>query len=237
MATDTANDPVRRGQLLLRRAGEALRDSGALPRPSFRHETLEGEALERFFATGAEQISRLAPEIERLLERPLQSARALDYGCGMGRSALPLAEWCEHVYGLDISDSALLEAAAHAERSGRHNVEWLQAERLPELAGAYDIVFSMWVFQHIPSREGERILTELIRGMRPGGVGVIHLTLRFAFNPLDLRHLVKNGYLMMNSYSLNRVGDLLAHENVTDWQAKWHARDAEPSVTLTFRRA
>ncbi len=238
MQRKTDGDPVRQGQLLIRRASEALRDKGLLSRPSFRHETLDEAGLERFFAGGEEQIARLAPEIEALLARPLQSARALDYGCGMGRTAIPLAERCEHVYGLDISDSALREAARHAQRKGQqHNTEWLQADRLGEIAGRYDIVFSMWVFQHIPSREGERILTEIVRGMRPGGVGVIHFTIRFAFNPLDLKRLVKHAYLMMNSYSLNRLGDLLAHEDVTDWRARWHARDADPSVTLLFRKS
>jgi 2-polyprenyl-3-methyl-5-hydroxy-6-metoxy-1,4-benzoquinol methylase len=245
------HDPVHQSQLYLRRVGQFLRGKGVLPKDSDSPltpylastsaapgETLDEAALERFFDTGYKQVARLAPEIEALMGGTLESRRALDFGCGMGRTALPLAERCEHVYGVDTSPAALRDADLNAKRMNLSNVQWMEAGRLAELSGRYDLVLSMWVFQHIPSREGERIFAALLRGLRPGGVGVIHVTLRFAYSPFRLvRDLDWSmSYMLMNSYSLNRLGRLLADEGVTEWRAKWHARRTYPSATIMFRK-
>ena len=61
----------------------------------------------------------------RLWEPDFERRAALDYGCGVGRLTLPLAERCEHVYGVDVSPSMLREAARNAARMGLPNVEWV----------------------------------------------------------------------------------------------------------------
>jgi SAM-dependent methyltransferase len=124
------------------------------------------------------------------------------------------------------------------------NVEWMGADSLAELSGRYDLVISQFVFQHIPSREGERILATLLRGLRPGGIGAIHLPLR-PDRPLAglLRWTRKLDwsypYMLMNSYSLSRLGWLLADGGVEEW----HLRHVAPErtgqsydVTIIFRK-
>jgi 2-polyprenyl-3-methyl-5-hydroxy-6-metoxy-1,4-benzoquinol methylase len=234
-----AYDPVHQSQLYLRRTGQLLRRRGVLPEETLVPERVDEAQRERLFDTGYKQVAMLARDIEIHTGCTLESRRALDYGCGMGRTALPLAERCEYVYGVDVLPSALREADRNARRMNLTNVEWMDAGSLDELSGRYDLVLSMWVFQHIPSREGERVFTTLLRGLRPGGVGVIHMTIRPTYNPFTLlRSLAwRDMYLLMNSYSLNRVGGLLADEGVTQWHARWHARHMPvPSVTLIFRK-
>jgi SAM-dependent methyltransferase len=210
------------------------------------------------FDTGYKKIARLAEAIEAHTGSSLESRRALDFGCGVGRLALPLAERCEYVYGLDASPSALSEADHNARRMNVSNVEWVKAERLAQLSGDYDLVLSVMVFQHIPVREGERIFATLLRGLRPGGVGAINVILRpshplagllrwtresvsSSYNPLKL---VRGwdwsyAYMLRNSYSLNRLGKLLADVGVTEWHTSfapgstWRSYDA---VTIIFRK-
>jgi 2-polyprenyl-3-methyl-5-hydroxy-6-metoxy-1,4-benzoquinol methylase len=218
------------------RAGQALKKGSS---NGTRLDGLDQAARERIFAKGAEQVTTLLQRIEAQTGFVPESRRALDFGCGVGRNALPLAERCEHVYGLDVSPAVLREADANAKRLNLTNVEWMDAGRLAELHGLYDLVISFYVFQHIPSREGERIFATLVDGLRPGGVGAIHLTLRPRFRALDRSYL----YRLVNSYSLTRIGRVLAAAGIVDWHAMMHARpmvdNGRPSyedVTLIFRK-
>jgi len=233
-------DPVRQSQLYLRRAGQRLRGSAY---DSTRIDHLDDAALERYFEEGRARVRALAKRIEKRAGAELEGRTALDFGCGVGRLALPLAERCAHVYGVDISPAVLREAGENASRMGIENVEWVLSDRLADLSGRYDLVLSMFVFQHIPSREGERLLSELVRGLREGGVGVIHLSVRPGkplarlsrwtrystrptLNPLSaIRQWDWSyPYQVMHSYSLNRIGRLLAAEQVSEWHVYWHAR-------------
>ena len=249
-------DPVHQLQLYLRRAGNSIRS------PSHEGKRInwsDEAAREHFFADGSEKVARLAAQIEGYTGCTLESRRALDYGCGEGRLALPLAQRCAHVYGLDVEPEVLRQADRNAKGLNVSNVEWMDAGRLAELSGQYDLVISVYVLQHIPSREGERIFTALVRGLRPGGVGAIHVTIRpsrplaglfhwtgksarSAYNPLNVIRALdwSYPYQLMHSYSLNRIGRLLAEEGVTEWHARWHgltsAWRSYETVTIIFRK-
>ncbi|MGH2864637.1 MAG: class I SAM-dependent methyltransferase [Solirubrobacteraceae bacterium] len=244
--------------MYVRRAAHLLHGKGVLTvGPNRTAPRLGGAARDRFFERGQRQLARLAREIEAHTGCTLESRRALDFGCGVGRLALPLAERCEYVYGLDVSRPALRLADRDAKRRNLANVEWLEASRLAELSGRYDLVLSMLVFQHIPSREGERIFDTLVRGLRPGGVGAIQIALRpsrpmagFARSRSKQRpagsspvNLVSGWnwsypYMLVHSYSLNRLGELLAAAGAREWHVRWHPRDgAHEIVTIVFQKS
>jgi len=67
-----------------------------------RHTTHE-EVLQR----GAKRVESIADAIEEATGATVEGRTALDYGCGVGRIAVPLAERCERVYGVDLSPSIL----------------------------------------------------------------------------------------------------------------------------------
>jgi ubiquinone/menaquinone biosynthesis C-methylase UbiE len=229
-----------------------------LSAPDFHRERLDASTRERFFDTGRRDVAELAAAIEAHTGSTLQSRRALDFGCGVGRVTLPLAERCEHVYGVDVSLSMLREADRNARSMNLSNVEWVEAGSLPELSGRYDLVQSSLVFQHIPVCEGEQIFATLLRGLRSGGVGVIHVTLRpghplagllhwtiksvpFAYNLFNLVRGRAWSYphMQMNAYSLNRLGRLLADVGVTEWHAHFMAATTWRSydcATIIFRK-
>jgi SAM-dependent methyltransferase len=227
---------------------------------------------ERALETGYQQVAQLTRTLEAHTGSSLGSLRALDFGCGWGRLALPLAERCEHVYGLDVAPSVLQEAERNAKRLNVTNIEWMDAGKLAELSGRYDLVISMFVFQHIPVREGERILAMLVRGLRPRGMGAIYLVLRpsnpwaqlfrwMTTSPSSLDHKpmpVANGspdtcvrrrsrlralrsyrHMLMGSYSLDRLGRLLADSGVARWRVDF-ARATTPrafdAATIVFAK-
>jgi SAM-dependent methyltransferase len=207
--------------------------------------TTHEDVIER----GYKRVASLAEEIERATGATLEGRHALDFGCGEGRIAVPLAERCERVYGLDLSPAILAQTRANAERVHVGNLETMQADRLDELRGRYDLVISLKVLQHIPTQEGERIFARLLDGLRPGGVGFINLVLRpprpllhvirytwrspgrprprrksHPLNPVNVLHVVdfSYAYMMRRSYSLNRLGRLLAEAGIAEWQVRYN---------------
>jgi len=231
---------------------------GVLTEERYRSGRLDDAARERFFKTGRQVVDKLADDIAAHTGASLEARRALDFGCGVGRLSLALAERCAYVYGVDISPSMLAEADRNASRMGLDNVEWVQTARLVELSGSYDLVVSAIVFQHIPVEEGERVFATLVRGLRPGGVGAMQITLKTAHRRLAALRWIRNSlpfapnfanlitgkpwshpYMQLNSYSLDRLANLLSDAGVRDWHASFRpARQRRhfDKVTLFFRK-
>jgi SAM-dependent methyltransferase len=231
---------------------------GVLSEPDFHSARLDAAARERFFESGRRCVAETLAAIESLVGADFECRAALDYGCGVGRLTLPLAERCERVYGVDVSPSMLREAECNAGRMGLSNLDWVPSERLGELSGAYDLVQSFLVFQHIPVRRGERIFATLARGLRPGGVGSIQVALRpthpaagafhwtmktvpLAYNLVNLARGRAWSYphMQMNHYSLNRLGRLLADEGIAEWHTRFLAgrgRMSHDSAVIVFRK-
>jgi len=98
----------------------------------------------------------------------LEPGRALDLGCGAGRTAIWLAERGWQVTGVDFSDVALAQA-----REKRPDVDWVQAdlrEYEPE-ADAFDLVLVLYV--HLPSGERRQLLRRAVSAVAPGGTLVV----------------------------------------------------------------
>jgi 2-polyprenyl-3-methyl-5-hydroxy-6-metoxy-1,4-benzoquinol methylase len=112
-------------------------------------------------------------EAFRLVGEPLQEVRLLDYGCGDGKyfnHLISKGMQSANIYGLDISKTRV----ARCQQLG-----WINAglivpfKPLPFETGGFDIVNCMEVVEHIPAVEGVRIIAELRRVLRPGGVLLI----------------------------------------------------------------
>lgn len=126
---------------------------------------------EEFFATGQEEVSeRLGVAGE--LGLPRNHAKALDFGCGLGRTARELAAHFDRCVGLDITEAMLIRAR---ELNGDvENLEFVRAdgsEPLPFADRSFDAVYSNIVLQHLPSTEMARgAIGELARVTSASGL-------------------------------------------------------------------
>ncbi|HEY7509577.1 MAG TPA: class I SAM-dependent methyltransferase [Vicinamibacteria bacterium] len=96
--------------------------------------------------------------------------RVLDAGCGGGGTALSLAEEADFAVGLDLEARFADAGTRLAGEKGIGRVAFVQGDgaRLPFPDGAFDVVFSHSVIEHVASAEG--YLRECHRVLRPGGV-------------------------------------------------------------------
>ena len=195
----------------------------------FRKENLTESSKEDFFQTGYEHLAKVWDEIENSLVENFKPRRALDFGCGVGRVVIPLAERCEEVVGVDISELMIEEAVRNCEERNIVNTEFLQTDKfLSGTVGEFDFIHSFIVFQHINPILGEKILIKTIESLAVDGIGVIHLT--YANPPGDrsfwrfkiyrdypivnqLKNLVRGGskdpLIPMYIYDLNKIFSLL----------------------------
>lgn len=95
--------------------------------------------------------------------RPGSEKKILDYGCGPGGNILFLGDFGK-VSGADISDVAL----KFAETRGFSELVKVEDFRTPFPDGAFDIVSSLDVFEHI--QDDEAAIGECRRLLKPGGI-------------------------------------------------------------------
>jgi ubiquinone/menaquinone biosynthesis C-methylase UbiE len=148
---------------------------GVLTSEEFR----DGASAREFWGSGQAHVERLMPLMQQLfaLPAPVRFRRALDFGCGVGRVALPLSASCDEVVGVDVSNAMLAEACNNARRSGILNATFVPSnDALRGLAGEFDFVHSYIVLQHIRPRRGCQLIGALARCLKPGGVGALQLT-------------------------------------------------------------
>jgi len=130
---------------------------------------------EAFFRTGVEEVEFVLGRVRAAGGAP-ESARALDFGCGLGRLTQALAPHFEHVDGVDIADE-MIRRARSINRTGDRCQYHLNAA--VDLAifpdRAFDFVYSNITLQHMEPRYSTRYVEEFFRVVRPGGVVVFQL--------------------------------------------------------------
>jgi ubiquinone/menaquinone biosynthesis C-methylase UbiE len=103
--------------------------------------------------------------------RPTPGERLLDFGCGVGRLARPLARRGCRVVACDVSPQMLTHCAAYC--AGLDGIEYVLSDGwgVPDVPTAsVDGAYTFYVFQHMPSLAMARaVLADLHRVLRPGG--------------------------------------------------------------------
>jgi ubiquinone/menaquinone biosynthesis C-methylase UbiE len=128
----------------------------------------------QFEETGKLEVSRLVLADLAMLTsgQDPKSMRILEIGCGIGRMTRELANIFGEVHATDVSAEMIKQARARLE--GLSNVRLYETNGLDfaELpSGYFDLVFSAYVFQHVPSEDVIRAnIMDAYRVLKPGGV-------------------------------------------------------------------
>jgi SAM-dependent methyltransferase len=142
----------------------------------YRSRTLDDDLVREVLQTGEANVEYFLHFAEQRFG-PLPRGRALEFGCGVGRHVLPLARQYASVTAVDVAASMLAEAERNCAREELTNVELVRSDdALSQVEGAFDLVLSYLVFQHIPVRRGEAIIERLLERVTPGGIAAIHVT-------------------------------------------------------------
>ena len=131
--------------------------------------------VEGFWASGAEALEHTLGPFDVSIG---PSDRVLEIGCGIGRITRALAGRAEKVTGVDVSQE-MVERGRH-ELADVANVELVVGNgvdlgQFPD--GAFDVVYSFIVFQHIPDPAITcRYIRDIGRVLRPGGWTVFQVS-------------------------------------------------------------
>ena len=129
---------------------------------------------EEFDASGRHEVQCQIVESLALLTggRDPRQLRLLEIGCGIGRMTKHLAAIFGEVYAVDVSAEMI--------RQAQMRLQGLENVRLFETSGqdftlfpdqSFDVIFSAYVFQHVPSAAIIRSnLVDAWRVLKPGGV-------------------------------------------------------------------
>lgn len=208
---------------------------GVLSADKYNIHQLTDERKEDFFLSGRKHVERVFDVVYKQLKSNFRPCRSLDFGCGVGRLVIPIAEVSDAVVGVDVSDAMLQEAKDNCTQRGITNVTFIKSDdNLSKVDGVFDFIHSFIVFQHIPCKRGEILVKRLIDLLADEGVGALHFTYlhksdRFhriiywarktfplfngLLNVFVLHKPFSYPHMQMNQYDLNRLLVILQENN------------------------
>ncbi len=120
---------------------------------------------------------------DRSARYPLAGREVLDVGCGAGLLCEPLARLGGAVTGVDAAPENIAVAAAHA-AGARLSVDYRSGELEQQKLGAFDVVTSMEVIEHVA--DPEVFLAQLKARLKPDGLLLLSTPNRTAASRLFL---------------------------------------------------
>ncbi len=157
---------------------------GVLTHARFRSAVIDDAARAEFFESGRVHAEQVLNTCRQRVDPGFAPQRVFDFGCGVGRVLIPFAGLVSEAVGMDVSPSMLAEARRNCDAQGITNVQLLPSDdTLSSLSGDFDLVHSCIVLQHIEVDRGKALFRELVKRIRPGGLGALQVT--FAWDHFD----------------------------------------------------
>jgi len=149
---------------------------GVLSQDRFREGRLNEEVLRDFFKSGVDHIDTMYSLIKQHVDPSFAPKRCLDFGCGVGRCLVPMAQRTESAIGVDVSESMIEEAKRVCERNQVSNTQLVMSDdALARVTGELDFIHAVLVFQHIPPQRGLKLFSALVSRLADHGVIAIQL--------------------------------------------------------------
>jgi len=148
---------------------------------------------EVFFDRGRREVDDVIDYVDGLSLRP-GTARALDFGCGVGRLTFALADRFDEVVGVDIAESMVDCARRWNDRGERVRfVANARADLSLFADDSFDFVYSSITLQHVPAgrrgrvpdaeRPADRARQSALAGLQPAPPRIPPLVETSARNP------------------------------------------------------
>jgi SAM-dependent methyltransferase len=225
---------------------------GVITHGDFRRAKLGDRERAAFFDSGVSYVGHVLGACRRHFGELPRFRRILDFGCGVGRIAIPLAAHGEELVGVDVSESMLEEARRNCDSFGAHNVTLVQAgDMTGQVGGKFDLVHSFIVFQHLEVERGREIFAGFLSALSEGGICIAHFTYAKAgyeetygmpaagvLDPFKqiLRIPGRDPLMLMNPYNLNEIFYLAQKAGVANIQVEFTDHGGELGALLYFRR-
>lgn len=151
---------------------------GVLSDERFRMQHLSDQAIGEFFKTGESYVSESRKRVLQHFGVDISGGTILDFGCGVGRLAIPFAKMTEkEVWGIDISEDIINRATEHKQGLGLDHLKFTtyNGKELKDLP-VFDFVNSYIVFQHIEPGLGLQLMRQLLEHTRDGGIFQVQVT-------------------------------------------------------------
>ncbi len=159
-----------------------------------------------FYRSGNDDRDLVVALLRRVGRSPKDVKRVIEYGCGVGRSTIPLARTFASVAGIDISSSHLDLAMRYASAERMGNIEFLLTtpdDLMP--TKEYDLWFSRAVLPHNPPPVIGAILAETFKRLEANGTAIVVLPTYISGYSFHL-----DEYMSETSRELRELDGLLA---------------------------
>jgi len=174
--------------------------------------------VELLFGGSADAMRRrvIPPVVQFARERnssPAEPLRLLDVACGTGRllsmlgAALPAEA---KLFGVDLSPHYIARAREVLPRDLDVSLVCDNAEKLPFLDGSFDAATSVYLLHEVPAEVRARVLREIHRVVRPGGLVVIADSIQLRDAPELSREILAFPSRFHEPYYMGYVKDDLA---------------------------
>jgi len=133
--------------------------------------------FEQFLGNGFLETQAVLKEVAKHIKnKPLMRVRLVDYGCGLGRLTLWLAQELGRVVGVDASATMVDKATTFSPvYASTPDYKLCDGRSFPLKARSVDVVFSKSVFQHLPRDVVREVIADAHRVLRPGGILIFQL--------------------------------------------------------------
>jgi SAM-dependent methyltransferase len=180
--------------------------------PKFLRDRLTPDTEREFFASGDAVVAWMLGVIDAGLVPQFAPMSILEYGCGIGRLALPLGRCPGSVTAVDRSPAMLQLAKQEADRRSLGHIVFQTPAELFASGRAFDLVVCYHVLQRLRRRDALGLMRQLLALVGPGGVGVFQWPYRAAEDGLVgatrwLRESVPGANTLANVLRRKPAGD------------------------------
>jgi ubiquinone/menaquinone biosynthesis C-methylase UbiE len=155
--------------------------------------------VDEFFKTGLEEVEAILSSLEQY-NINIPKAKALDFGCGVGRLTQALAHYFDEVYGVDIAPSMIELAQKYNKYGNKCKYILNETDNLkmfPE--NNFNFIYTNLVLQHMKPKYSKRYIKEFLRILLPNGLLIFQIPSerRHSENPVRkmIRHIIPSSIL------------------------------------------